>query len=156
MIRRLILAITAVLTIMTLSPALVNAKNVTDSGQTSGTSSTASTSNNCVRHFYIVPSWDEYLNPTKSSNDASGCTNNFKFPTDIPAVGMALIDILLRIAGLVAIVSIVVAGISYMTSGGSPDKAASARRRIYNSLIGLAIVSVAVAFVTFIGNRLGG
>jgi len=81
---------------------------------------------------------------------------DFHFPGDTWAVGLAIIDMLLRLAGLVAIISIIIAGVSYITAAGTVEKTASARRRIYNSLIGLALVLIASGAVAFIGNTLGG
>ena len=107
----------------------------------------------CSHSFFFFPSWWEYLKTQPSPPD---CSITFNFPSDILLVGLALIDILIRVAGLIAIVSIIVAGIGYITSGGNAENAAKARRRIYNALIGLAIVAVASGVVAFIGNSLGG
>jgi hypothetical protein len=106
----------------------------------------------CASKFFFLPPWWEYINPGKISADCNNII--FSFPGDLLAVGLAIVDMLLRIAGLVAIVSIIIAGVSYITSGGMVEKAASARKRIYNSLIGLAIVAIASGFVAFIGNTL--
>ncbi|MBI4034316.1 hypothetical protein HY380_00285 [Candidatus Saccharibacteria bacterium] len=76
-------------------------------------------------------------------------------PGDIWLIGLAIIDMLLRVAGFIAIISIIAAGVSYITAGGSVEKTASARKRIYNALIGLGIVFAASGFVAFIGNKLG-
>jgi len=105
--------------------------------------------------FFFFPHWWEFVNT--STTDASGkCVPTPVFPNDIPAVGLAIVDILLRVAGLIAIISIIVAGVAYITASGNPEKAASARKRVYNSLIGLAVVFVAAGVVAFIGNSLGG
>lgn len=107
----------------------------------------------CNQHtFFFLPPWWEYLPPDKFAADCS--IASFNFPNDLLAVGLAVVDMLLRVAGLVAIVSIIVAGVSYITAAGTVEKTASARRRIYNSLIGLAIVAIASGFVAFIGNTL--
>jgi hypothetical protein len=103
--------------------------------------------------FFGLPHWWEYL-PTKI-DDLGQCSPVFNFPGDIWAVGLAVTDMLLRVAGIVAVISIVIAGISYITAAGSADKITSARRRIVNSLIGLAIVVIASAAVQFIGKSLG-
>lgn len=103
-------------------------------------------------HFFGLPPWWEYLN--SQIDELYQCTPVFHFPDDILAVALAVIDILLRVAGIVAVISIIIAGISYITSAGSSDKASSARRRIQNALIGLAIVLIASAVVSFIGNSL--
>ncbi len=103
--------------------------------------------------FFFLPRWWEYL---KSSYDALGqCSPNFAFPGDILNIGLAVLDMLLRIAGFVAVVSIMFAGAQYLFAGGNPEKAALARKRLYNSLIGLAIALTATAAVAFVGKQLG-
>lgn len=104
----------------------------------------------CKHSFFFLPSWWEYLPEPKPPN----CAVSFSFPNDILPVGLAIVDMLLRVAGLVAIVSIIIAGVAYMTAGGDVQKTASARKRIYNALIGLAIVAIASGLVAFIGNTL--
>ena len=103
------------------------------------------------KKFFFLPPWWEYLEGTKEFGQ---CVPNFTFPGDILLVGLAIVDMLLRVAGLVAIVSIIIAGVAYITAGGAVEKTASARKRIYNALIGLAIVAIASGFVAFIGNTL--
>lgn len=103
--------------------------------------------------FFGFPHWWKYLN---GETDPLGkCVPAFNFPNDILTVGLAIIDILLRLAGIVAVFSIIIAGISYIAAAGSSDKITAARKRIVNSLLGLAIVLVAAGVVSFIGNRLG-
>lgn len=105
----------------------------------------------CNRHlFFFIPPWWEYLPADKFAADCS--IQAFSFPNDLLAVSLAVVDMLLRVAGLVAVVSVIAAGVGYITASGTVEKAASARRRIYNSLIGLGIVAVASGFVAFIGN----
>jgi type IV secretory pathway VirB2 component (pilin) len=62
------------------------------------------------------------------------------------------LDILLFVAGIIAVISIIWAGFEYLTSMGNSDKGVSARKRIINSIIGLAIVLIATSIVTFIGS----
>lgn len=69
---------------------------------------------------------------------------------------MAIIDDLLRIAGLLAVMYVIYAGIKYITSSGSPEKTAAAQSTIMNSLMGLAFALVAIKFVSFIGSKLAG
>lgn len=102
--------------------------------------------------FFFLPHWWEYL--TTRVDDLGQCSPVFNFPNDILAVALAVIDMLLRLAGLAAVVSIIIAGISYIMATGASDKITAARKRIQNSLIGLAIVFVAAAVVSFIGNSL--
>jgi len=76
-------------------------------------------------------------------------------PGGLWSVGLAVIDMLLYLAGIVAVISIIIAGISYITAAGSSDQITAARKRIVNSLLGLAIVLVATAAISFIGNAIG-
>lgn len=111
--------------------------------------------NQVVQHpFFGFPHWWEYVH--KGNFDGLGhCTPNVEFPAGVWPIVLAVTDMLLYLAGLVAVVSIIVAGVSYMLSMGNVEKAVSARKRIVNSLIGLVIVLTASGLVAFIGNRLG-
>ncbi len=111
---------------------------------------------NCSPHtFFFLPTWYEYL-PLKA--DAFGqCAANLSladFPGNILPIGLAVLDILLRLAGFVAVVAIIMAGIGYITAQGNAEKAGAARKRLYNSLISLGIVFAATGIVAFIGNTL--
>ena len=110
------------------------------------------------RLFRIFPPWWEYMpGQYDSLNQCSpslyGAQGQFQLD-NIWLIGLAVVDILLRAAGLVAVISIMVAGAQSQFTSGNPEKAAAARKRLYNSLIGLGIVVVATAAVTFIGNQL--
>lgn len=111
--------------------------------------------NTCASHsFFFLPSWWEYLPASQlTADNLGGCSINFHFPGDVWLVALAIIDMLLRIAGFVAVISIIVAGFQFQFTMGSAEKAAAARHRMINSLIGLAIAVVAIAAVTFIGNQ---
>lgn len=103
--------------------------------------------------FFGFPHWWKYLNVEK--DPLGKCVPAFSFPNDILSVGLAIIDILLRLAGIAAVISIIIAGIGYITAAGSADKITASRKRIVNSLLGLAVALVAAAAVSFIGNSLG-
>ena len=102
--------------------------------------------------FFGFPHWWKYLG---TQTDPTGkCVPAFNFPSDTWAIGLAVLDMLLYLAGIVAVVSIIIAGIGYITATGNTDKITSSRKRIVNSLLGLAVVLVASAVVSFIGNSL--
>ena len=54
------------------------------------------------------------------------------------------------VAGVLAVIFLIVAGIQYVTSNGDPAKASKALRMIIYSLAGLAIVVAAAAITNFI------
>jgi hypothetical protein len=140
------------------------------------------TVNKCKHTFLGLKPWYQYMgdslndgtpsdNPGLSADEAKKnvcdvkCFNVFttekandcgKKSSDVPLVLLAIVDDLLRIAGLVALGFIIVGAFRYVASQGNPDSTAKAQDTIVNALLGLAISVTAVAFVSFIGNKLGG
>ncbi len=108
--------------------------------------------------FGLVP-WYHYIN---DKAHFSGCDlNTFTLlprggkSSDVPLVLLAVVDDLLRIAGIVAVAFVMIGAFKYVASQGNPEDTASAQSTIINALIGLVISIVAVAFVSFLGNQLG-
>ena len=91
-----------------------------------------------------LPHWYDYV-----------CGHDFQIPQDIPGVALAIVDILLRLVGLIAIGYVVFGAIKYVVSQGEPDKVSEAKGTVINALAGLIIATLAVAMVRFLGNRLG-
>lgn len=104
--------------------------------------------------FLGLPPWYKYLS---GSEDAFGkCIpvidkNNY---TDFWLIGLAGIDILLRLVAIVAVGFVVYGGFQYMTSTGEPDRTKKAKDTILNALVGLVICLVATSVVSFLGSRL--
>jgi type IV secretory pathway VirB2 component (pilin) len=106
-----------------------------------------------VHTFFIFQSWWKYLDGKRDV--LNNCVPNIDFlhtPSDLWLVGLAILDILLRLAGFLAVVSIIIAGIELVRTEGSTEKATNARQRIINSLLGLALAAGATALVAFVGN----
>lgn len=111
-------------------------------------------------NFFGLRTWFHYL-PNENFDDKCDIAKFTFLPggddnSDVPLVLLAIVDDLLRIAGMVAVGFVIVGAIQYISSQGSPDKTAQAQSTIINALIGLAIAIISVAFVSFMGNRLGG
>ena len=102
--------------------------------------------------FFGLPHWWQYL--SSQVDELGQCSPVVTFPDDLLAIALAITNMLLWVAGLAAVISIVIAGVSYITAAGSTDKITAARKRIQNALIGLGIVVIASAVVSFIGNSL--
>jgi hypothetical protein len=102
--------------------------------------------------FLGLPNWYEYIcdsgHDLRLIGDASG-------PSDLPLVGLAVMEILLRIVGFVSLGYMIFGSVKYVVSQGEPNKVSEAKGTIINALIGLIIASLAVALVSFIGNRVG-
>jgi len=104
--------------------------------------------------FFFLPPWWEYL--SGQYDPLLKCSPNFAFPNDIFPVGLAILDMLLRLAGFAAVMGIIISGIQYITAVGSPEKITNARKHWINAFTGLAIALVATAAVSFIGRSLVG
>ncbi|HET9850410.1 MAG TPA: hypothetical protein VFP35_02185 [Candidatus Saccharimonadales bacterium] len=108
---------------------------------------------NSAHHFFGFPTWWEYIS-TGNKDILGKCVPRVNFPEGAWAIGLAVLDMLLYLAGIVAVISIIVAGFEYLFTQGNSEKGVSARKRVVNSLIGLAMVLIAGGLVSFIGNKL--
>jgi hypothetical protein len=101
--------------------------------------------------FFFFPRWWKYL---EGQQDTLGkCVPKVNFPNDIWLIGLVVLEMLTRLAGFIAVVSIILAGIQLIISEGNSEKGVAARQRLTNSLIGLAIAAIAATVVGFIGNQ---
>lgn len=115
-------------------------------------------------NFFGFPTWYKYLvdaGYTKLDKlnhcqlDPQFIQNGKLNLTSVTLVFFGIIDILLRLAAVVAVGYIVYAGFQYLTAQGEPEKAKRALGTIINALIGLGITISAAAIVSFIGHRIG-
>ncbi|HSX45284.1 MAG TPA: hypothetical protein VLF39_04255 [Candidatus Saccharimonadales bacterium] len=106
-------------------------------------------------NFFALPRWYKYLSYSKSALTGK-CEVTIHSWGQYWLIGLAALDIVMRIAGLVAVAFVIWGGFTYLISQGEPDKTAEARRTIVNALIGAVIAVIAASAVGFIGNRLGG
>lgn len=104
----------------------------------------------------LVP-WYHYLNVQL---EKGVCTvTNFTVlggQSSFLLVALAIVDDLLRIAGLLAVAFMIYSGIQFIMSNGDPAATAKARTGAFNALIGLAIAMVSISFVAYLGNQAGG
>ena len=100
--------------------------------------------------FDIIPRWYKYLGNELDSN----CQfTNFQW-NDIWKIGLAVLEILLRIAGIVAFIYIVIGGFRFVLSRGNPQEAVKARQTLIDAIIGMGIAMLATVLVAFIGRTL--
>jgi hypothetical protein len=120
----------------------------------------AAGNDHCFHRFFGLVPWYEYLKERIGSHcEVKGfrilpsATNK---ATDVPLIAAAVVDDLLRIAGMVALAFVIVGAIRYIYSQGDPESTAQAQSTLVNALIGLAIALVGVAFLSFVANKVGG
>lgn len=99
----------------------------------------------------IVPTWYKYL---PSQNIGGKCTPMVTVPDSIVPIALAVVEILLRIAGMVAVLYIIYGGYLYILSAGDTDKAAAGRTTIINALVGLMLAMFATAIVNLVGRNI--
>ena len=63
---------------------------------------------------------------------------------------MKFVNLALWVAGVVAVIVVIIAGINYSLSSGDPAKTASAKNAILYSVIGLVIIASAIAITGYI------
>lgn len=102
--------------------------------------------------FLGLPHWWQYLSGVPDG--AGGCSPAVNSPSDILPIVLAVINILLHLAGFVAVIAVIYSGVSYILAIGNPEKITSSRKGIQNALIGLALVMIAAQIVAFIGKVL--
>lgn len=68
----------------------------------------------------------------------------------------AIIEILIRLAGLAAFVFLIYGGFMYLTSSGNADNISKAGSTLLNAAIGLGIAVSATAFINFFAGRFKG
>lgn len=109
---------------------------------------------NCTKAsagFLGFPTWYKYLSFTERSAE---CDITFDYKTDSGKVLLAIFEIILRVAGILAIVFVMWGGIQYQLSQGDSERLAKARSVIVNALIGLVITISATAIVNLVARNL--
>lgn len=83
---------------------------------------------------------------------AGGITGASENPVAKTIHGAA--NILALVAAVAAVIMIVIAGLTMVTSSGNSESVASARRRIIYAVVGLVVIALSWAITTFLINRL--
>lgn len=110
--------------------------------------------------FLGFPTWYKYLDVREENGDPCAIQlpkdsqGNADWSKAAPRIGLAIIDILLRLATLAALGFVIYGGFRYITSQGEPDATASARQTILNAVIGLIIALLSSGIVAFVARTL--
>lgn len=99
-------------------------------------------------NFLSFPTWYKYLPGTIDANGR--CTPAISNINDVWLIVAAGIEILIRVAAILAFFMIIYAAFSYTMSQGEPDATAKAKDTLINAILGLAISVSAIVIVNFI------
>lgn len=98
--------------------------------------------------------FDEVCNePGASSSAACQDTSGDDPITGEDGLILRIISIVSVVGGIIAVVIIMYGGFQYITSGGDPGKTTGARNTILYAVIGLLVIALAQAVVSFILTR---
>lgn len=86
----------------------------------------------------------QYKDPTPPSGVATD--------TDLTVLLTRIINILLGIAGLVAVIFLIVGGFRYITAGGNEEAAEAGKKAIVNAIIGIVIIILSFVIVRVVAN----
>lgn len=103
-----------------------------------------------------MPTWYKNLDGQTiedGSTEQQLCQPVLKDINDIWKVVAAVLELLLRLASIIAIGFVVYGGVTYTLSQGSPDKTKQALSTIVNALVGLAISIISATLVGYIAGK---
>lgn len=138
-----------ILSLTLMSSTILAAPNSLDDG---------GTGDGCSRTFLGFPAWYNGL------AEKNGDSCDIKSPSDFGENGLSkfiwtivfnVVEMILRAAGYASVAFIIYGGYRYITSAGSADGMAGAKKTIMNAVIGLILSIAAVAIVATISRGLG-
>lgn len=99
--------------------------------------------------------YDPFSTVCSDPNNADSSVCNSDYKTNDPLAGTngviyKISTFISVIAGVSAVIMIVIGGFSLINSGGDPQKAASARKTIIGAAVGLFIIAAAQTIIYFV------
>ena len=88
-----------------------------------------------------------------SGDSSSNCSSDSTGGPSVDGAVATAINIFSWIAGITAVIMVIVGGFQYVTSGGDSGKVGSAKNTILYALIGIVIVALAQVIVKFVVKR---
>lgn len=100
--------------------------------------------------FLGIPAWYDGLADNSGNIDLQGK----EIGTVVVIVALNITDIVLRLAGIVAVGFVIWGGIQYMLARGEPNGVANGKKTLTHAIIGLIIAIASSAIVGFVSGRL--
>ncbi len=91
----------------------------------------------------------------KGGADAGGIEAPEGFSQNLGTTINTILSYVLGIAGLIAVVFIIVGGFRYLTSGGSKEGVTGAKNTLLYAIVGLIVIALAFALKVFVFKILG-
>lgn len=107
--------------------------------------------------FFVLPNWYRGLGVTKNNKCLVDITHkDGTWQTGVLTIGLNLLDGLLRLAGLIAVIFVIIGGVRYIISQGAPAGIQAAKGTIVRAIVGLAIAISASLILNFIAGNIFG
>ncbi|HYC79935.1 MAG TPA: hypothetical protein VEC17_02820 [Candidatus Binatia bacterium] len=84
----------------------------------------------------------------------TGLTGGITNESTLTGFILRVINIALALAGLIAVLFLIIGGFRYITAGGNDEAAGSAKKIILNAVIGIIVVILSFVVVRVVGNTL--
>lgn len=84
------------------------------------------------------------------TNDLTQCAGSDGQATNLMGTLTTVINVILAVVGFVAVIMIIMGGISFITSQGDSSKVTKARNTILYGVVGLVVALLAFAIVNFV------
>ena len=113
--------------------------------------------------FFGLTPWYKYLTFDKNCDivmskqvvNKDGKTANKNYDaTEVWLIVFALAEMLLQLAGIIAVVFVFVGGFKYLTSMATPEKISNAKDTIINALVGVVIAIIASQTVAYVASKI--
>ncbi|HEX5430008.1 MAG TPA: hypothetical protein VFX17_02955 [Patescibacteria group bacterium] len=82
----------------------------------------------------------------------TGLSNTFGGATTLSGLILEVINIILALAGLIAVLILIIGGFRYVTSFGNEEAVGKAKKMIINAIIGIIIIILAFVIVRVVTN----
>jgi hypothetical protein len=84
----------------------------------------------------------------------TGLTGGITTETSLTGFILRVINIALALAGLIAVLFLIIGGFRYITAGGNSEASESAKKIILNAVIGIIVVILSFVVVRVVSNTL--
>lgn len=76
------------------------------------------------------------------------------YPGTLENLITTIVEVVLLVAGILAVVYLIYGGLMYITAGGEAEKATKGRTAITNAIIGIIIIAASLAIYKFVVQRI--
>ena len=108
----------------------------------------------CVALALVITPFMAAAQFTLPNPEGTGLGGGLSGETSVTAFIFRIINIALALAGLIAVLYLVIGGFRYITAGGNEDAAGSAKKIILNAVIGIIVIILSFVIVRVVSSAL--